>query len=332
MVSDFPGLRILVSPMSTLGLLLPRLPFPFVTYPGFSFPWELKHEGLFERFKCDTVSLCAGDGRALLFTADVPFITKMSSFALREVFPKPVEEYKVLSYLGSNLVICEGESWRRQRRIGAPAFSKGMFERLWLDMRDIVREMVEQEKWMERTSLEYQRSTPVTHGTYTLAQGEVLVPHVVDLTLRMALAAIARAGFGIDFQWEAEESFTRVCQTFGNPRRSHWWLVLLRAVWASSDIILTSIQLYCGPLYILFAQVYSMVLSTWRSSPLEPIRWTCAIFVYFITEIWGLFSRPIDADFNPRQIKVHEALHLVARDSTLRLAIPAVSPPGSKSS
>jgi hypothetical protein len=93
--------------------LLPRLPLPFVTYPGFSFPWELKHKGLFEKFKCDTVSLCPGDGRALLFTADVPFITEMSSFAWREVFPKPIEEYKVLSYLGSNLVICEGESWRR---------------------------------------------------------------------------------------------------------------------------------------------------------------------------------------------------------------------------
>jgi hypothetical protein len=313
--------------MSALGLVLPALPFPFITYPGFSFPWELKHKGLFAKFKCDTVSLCAGDGRALLFTADVPFIRDMSSFALREVFPKPVDEYKVLSYLGSNLLICEGESWRRQRRIGAPAFSKEMFERLWSDMRDIVGEMVEQERWVERTSLAYKGDKSITHGAYAMKEGELFVPHVVDLTLRMALAAIARAGFGIDFQWEAEESFTHVCQTFGNPRRPTWWLVWLRSIWALSDFVMAPIQRQCGFLCALLADFNSAVTSAWKSFPVAPIRWTCVVFLYFIAEICTLFSRPTDADFNPREIKVHEALHLVAKDSTLRLALPAVSSP-----
>jgi cytochrome P450 len=116
--------------MSAIGVFLPALPYPLVTYPGFSFPWTLKHKGLFGKLKCDTVSICGADGRAMLFTADVSFINYMTSYGSRDNFPKPVDEYKVLSYLGSNLVICEGESWRRQRRIGAPAFSKKMFERL----------------------------------------------------------------------------------------------------------------------------------------------------------------------------------------------------------
>lgn len=312
--------------MSPPGLLLPRLPFPFITYPGFSFPWEFKHSGLFAKFKCDTISLCAADGRAMLFTADVPFITKMSAFASREAFPKPVEEYKVLSYLGNNLVICEGESWRRQRRIGAPAFSKGMFERLWLDMRDIVQEMVEEERWYERTSPDHTSSDKVsTIVNYVPKKGEVLVPHVVDLTLRMALAAIARAGFGMDFEWEAEESFTRTCQGFGQPQRWNWWLVVLSWVWKAVDPIVSVYSVLFGWILSIIPNfVFLITGRVWNSVPLLPIRIIWAIIQYFLEEIWTTFTRPTDADFNPRKIKVHEALHLVAKDSTLRIALPPV--------
>ncbi|KAG8818645.1 hypothetical protein FRC17_010764 [Serendipita sp. 399] len=247
----------------------------------------------------------------------------MSSFASRETFPKPVDEYKVLSYLGSNLVICEGEAWRRQRRIGAPAFSKGMFERLWLDMRDIVREMVEQERWYERTALHFDEPVASSHG-YTPKRGEVLVPHIVDLTLRMALAAIARAGFGMDFQWEAEESFTRVCQGFGNPQRWYWWLVVLHYSWAFLDPLL-------APFSHLFDQISAFTptfvtapfVYLWHSVIFLPLRIVWAIIFYFVSEIAVAFARPTDADWNPRKIKVHEALHLVAKDSTLRIALPA---------
>lgn len=326
MVSDFPGMRLLISPMSPLGFLLPALPYPLLTYPGFSFPWVLKHKGFFEKFKCDTVSICAGDGRAILFTADVPFITRMTSFVSREVFPKPVEEYKVLSYLGSNLVICEGESWRRQRRIGAPAFSKGMFERLWLDMRDIVGEMVVEEKWAERTSQEPQASSSMTSNGYVLKQGELFIPNVVDLTLRMALGAIARAGFGMDFDWEAESSFTSGCQTFGNPQRWGWWLVLLNWVWTVVDIGITPmLRLYMSAFETLPNAIIIAPVLVWNSIPFAPLRWATTVVLYFLSEVWTVFSRPTEADFNPRKIKVHEALHLVAKDSTIRLAIPAVS-------
>lgn len=316
--------------MSPPGLLLPRLPFPFITYPGFSFPWELKHAGLFAKFKRDTVSLCAADGRAILFTADVPFITRMASFASREVFPKPVDEYKVLSYLGSNLVICEGESWRRQRRIGAPAFSKGMFERLWLDMRDIVREMVEEERWQERTSPDYtpHRDGNLCSSLYTPRPGEVFVPHIVDLTLRMALAAIARAGFGMDFEWEAEESFTRTCQAFGNPRRWHWWLVVLDWAWKGiGPVVSTFGALYKPVIEAIPNFVITGINYVWQSAMVAPVRVIWAIIHYFLAELWTVFTPPTDGDWNPRRIKVHEALHLVAKDSTLRIAIPAVSTP-----
>jgi hypothetical protein len=225
--------------MSALGLLLPALPNPLRTYPGFAFPSRLKHTGLFKVFKCDTVSLCAWDGRAMLYTCDVPFLTRICSYASRQVFPKPIEEYTVLSYFGDNLVIAEHENWRRQRRITAPAFSSKMFARLWIDMRNIVEEMVQQDKWVDRTegyqSNAYVPSNASPGDEYVPAPGEIYFPHVVDITLRMALAAIARTGFGIEFSWRSDESFTQVCTEFGEPRRWNWWLSFLDRIYAEYD-------------------------------------------------------------------------------------------------
>jgi cytochrome P450 len=39
-------------------------------------------------------------------------------------FIKPTWMYRVLSFFGQNVVITEGDVWRRHRRITAPAFSK----------------------------------------------------------------------------------------------------------------------------------------------------------------------------------------------------------------
>ena len=141
----------MISPLTTLGLVLPPLPRPLSTYPGFAFPWNLKYSGLFAKFGVDTISLCTpSDSRGVLYTCEVPFITRICSFAAREAWPKPVEEYRVLSYFGGNVVTAEGEGWRRQRRVGAPAFSKEMLARLWVDMRNILSENGCVRNWEER--------------------------------------------------------------------------------------------------------------------------------------------------------------------------------------
>ena len=44
--------------------------------------------------------------------------------ASRLQFVKPVEMYEVLAAYGSNVLVTEGESWKRHRRISAPAFSE----------------------------------------------------------------------------------------------------------------------------------------------------------------------------------------------------------------
>ena len=333
MVSNFPGLRLPVSPMSALGLLLPALPNPLRTYPGFAFPSRLKHAGFFKVFKCDTVSLCAWDGRAMLYTCDVPFLTRICSYASRQVFPKPIEEYTVLSYFGDNLVIAEHDNWRRQRRVTAPAFSSKMFARLWIDMRNIVEEMVQQDKWAERTE-RYQGNAYVPSNLspdeeYVAAPGEIYFSHVVDITLRMALAAIARTGFGIDFSWRSDESFTQVCTEFGEPQRWHWWLSFLDRIYAEYDS--SPIPRYIKAVSdwveesIFMQSLLEDLESLWSTTSLLPVRVFWVIARWFMAEIYAVIRRPVRSDWKPKTMEIQEALHLVSKDSTLRLAMPSVS-------
>lgn len=42
----------------------------------------------------------------------------------RARFPKPTDSYKILAVFGSNILTTEGEEWKHQRKITAPAFSE----------------------------------------------------------------------------------------------------------------------------------------------------------------------------------------------------------------
>lgn len=312
MISDFPGLRLIVSPMCSLGLVLPSLPMPLYTYPGFSFPSVLKHEGLFKRFKCDTVSLCGFlDGRAILYTCDVPFLTRMASHVGSTVFPKPIEEYGVLGYFGDNVVIAEGANWRRQRKVTAPAFSSKVFERLWVDMADITREMIQQENWDRRTEDFVPPPSPqfTPEGEYIPAEGEIYFPNVVDITLRMALAAIARTGFGIDFEWRTGESFTNTCQSFGES----FYSTTLRVIYTIAHVTLK---------LILPTSVHTLLLHSLRRDP-KPAQSSAnglvgRLHLLAVNIVHGPAQLPQE------KMRLQEALHLVAKESTLKLAMASL--------
>ena len=293
---------------------------PLYTYPGFAFPSTLKHEGLFKLFKCDTVSLCGAlDGRAIIYTCDVPFLTRIASHAGSTVFPKPIEEYGVLGYFGDNVVIAEGSNWRRQRKVTAPAFSSKVFERLWTDMADITREMVNEEKWDQRTEGFVPPIAPSfdANGEYTPAEGEIYFPNVVDVTLRMALAAIARTGFGIDFEWRAGESFTNTCKSFGDSFYFTTFQAICRLGHATLNLILPhSVHMYLIRLLMADSRhatkassLGSLILANLRSIALNIVQ------------------GPVQAP--QEKMRLQEALHLVAKESTLKLAmasLPSVSP------
>ena len=42
----------------------------------------------------------------------------------RAVFLKPLDDYKVLSFYGPNIVVSEHEEWKKYKKIAAPAFSE----------------------------------------------------------------------------------------------------------------------------------------------------------------------------------------------------------------
>ena len=42
----------------------------------------------------------------------------------RSRFPKPLEQYQLLTFFGENIVAVEGDEWKRYRKITAPAFSE----------------------------------------------------------------------------------------------------------------------------------------------------------------------------------------------------------------
>lgn len=43
------------------------------------------------------------------------------------MWPKPIHQYKVLTFFGRNIVASEGDEWKRYRKISAPAFSDVCF-------------------------------------------------------------------------------------------------------------------------------------------------------------------------------------------------------------
>jgi hypothetical protein len=246
----------------------------------------------------------------------------MASHTGSTVFPKPIEEYGVLGYFGDNVVIAERANWRRQRKVTAPAFCSKVFERLWTDMADITREMVQEEKWDQRTNAFLQsgeaRFTP--HGEYMPVEGEIYFPNVVDITLRMALAAIAKTGFGIDFEWRTGESFTNTCKGFGDP----FYSSALRALLKFTHTVLSFTLPWALRDYLLRFLIDSSHDSATAASTGDLSNTILAkICILALKILQGPNQTPRPT------MRLQEALHLVAKESTLKLAmasLPSVSP------
>ncbi|EMD41758.1 hypothetical protein CERSUDRAFT_147048 [Gelatoporia subvermispora B] len=102
----------------------------------------------------------------------------------RTAFRKPVERYDVLGFFGKNVVITEGEEWKRQRRITAPLFSERNNRFVWDESVRLMEELFDHWGSKERIALD----------------------DATDLCISIALHAIAAAGFGRRFSWDTEAS------------------------------------------------------------------------------------------------------------------------------
>ncbi|KAG8694806.1 hypothetical protein FRC08_008248, partial [Ceratobasidium sp. 394] len=177
-VHHLPGTRLLFDPYSPLAFMLPRVRGLGV---GSSYGWEFKYS-LFDGCKWDVhtmVGFLSGTSGYLVSNLDT--IKQMS--ISRTTFTKPVKDYGTLDVFGPNLVVTEGDQWKRQRRICAPAFSDRNNSYVWSTTTSLVDEMM---------------------ATWTKHDPTRISNICEDVTMPLALCVIAKAGFGQEIRWTDE--------------------------------------------------------------------------------------------------------------------------------
>ncbi|KAK7682024.1 hypothetical protein QCA50_014988 [Cerrena zonata] len=171
---NVPGFRILLN-LFGLNNLLPRI--PGVAY-GKAAPL-LKHSD-FAHFGCDIISIVSAVPKAqtifMLADANLFKVVVGSRFQ----FPKPYELYNGLSFWGENLVVSEGDGWKRHRKISAPAFSESNNKLVWQETISVMQELFDN-VWGD--------------------QEQIVMDHALHLPFMIALFVIGAAGFGRKMSW-----------------------------------------------------------------------------------------------------------------------------------
>lgn len=176
-----PGKRALLSPASILGAALPKI--RWISH-GSNALFKEKHQP-FKSAGWDIISSVTIYPKVstTMFLADATAIKEVSSSRAR--FPKPVEQYVVVGFFGHNIVVSEGEEWKKYRKISAPAFSDRNNKLVW------------------------DESVKIMQGLFNdlwANQDVISVNHIVDITLPIALFVIGAAGFGRSVSWKEDGS------------------------------------------------------------------------------------------------------------------------------
>ncbi|CUA76997.1 Cytochrome P450 3A31 [Rhizoctonia solani] len=160
---------------SLLGNFLP--PIPYISL-GRSHRWQIKYS-VFNAVGAEVFGTASVFPPASHFTLADPAAIKQVSFP-RNHFSKRTESYEILKGFGSNLLVTDGEQWKRQRRIAAPAFSDKNNRLVWETAKGFVEQMIN-----------------------TWGDGKSITVHDIgdDLALPLSLCVIAKAGFGYDVSW-----------------------------------------------------------------------------------------------------------------------------------
>ncbi|PBK85291.1 cytochrome P450 [Armillaria gallica] len=180
-VGNHPGYRTILWYRQPLSYLLP--PIPGLT-GGTNFVFNKKYEG--EQIHINTgwdivACVTAFPARIEFLVADATIIKDITSS--RTLFPKPVSMFQRLSIFGPNIVASEGDTWRKYRKISAPAFSDRNNRLVWDESLKITEDLI---------------------NTVWKNEDMVEVEHAVDVTLSIALKVISVAGFGRKMDWQAD--------------------------------------------------------------------------------------------------------------------------------
>ncbi|VDB94063.1 unnamed protein product [Peniophora sp. CBMAI 1063] len=175
-LGNLPGFTTFPQPLSILQGInekgLGKDPFIVVKYQPF------------QDAGCDAVAWVSVWPKARLSyaLADPDAIKDVTSDRTR--FVKPSECYTAINVFGENIVSSEGETWKRHRRIMAPAFSEKQYQLVWKETAIIMDELIDR-VW---------NSAP-----------EVVIHDAKDITMPAAIMVISAAGFGQRISWYDED-------------------------------------------------------------------------------------------------------------------------------
>ncbi|KAI0739086.1 cytochrome P450 [Daedaleopsis nitida] len=116
-----------------------------------------------------------------LYLADPTVIKDV--IGARSRFPKPLGPYKILLAFGPNLVASEGDEWKRQRKLVAPAFSEKNNKLVWDETVRIVHDLWDN-VWGDKDTVD--------------------IDNITDLTVPITLLIIGVAGFGRRISWQED--------------------------------------------------------------------------------------------------------------------------------
>jgi cytochrome P450 len=163
-------------PASTRPLTTDRLVEPHRS-------WNYAHE---LREALGDVFLIVSPRQIYLFSSNAETIMQMMT--QRNDFVKPVEIYEIVDFYGSNILTTEGPTWKRHRKIMAPAFSEKSNAMVW-------KESLRQAEGMLSFWAKLD-GNPTTNMT---------VRDVAKATALMTLHVISGAGFGVRQAWDCEQ-------------------------------------------------------------------------------------------------------------------------------
>ncbi|EKM76286.1 hypothetical protein AGABI1DRAFT_45036, partial [Agaricus bisporus var. burnettii JB137-S8] len=171
-----PGYRTLFYFESFFGHFLPKIRGVSC---GNNLLFGDKHS-VFEWAGCDIVThVSMFPSKADVVVADASVVKEITTSRSR--FPKAVALYGAFSFFGSNILVSEGEVWKRYRKISAPSFSERNNRLVWdeavLVMKDLINSGWENKK-------------------------EIRVDNFLDITLSFSLHVISAAGFGRKMAWK----------------------------------------------------------------------------------------------------------------------------------
>ncbi|PBK99821.1 cytochrome P450 [Armillaria gallica] len=181
-VGNHPGHRTIFWSNHPLVYFLP--PIPGLTR-GTNYFFNKKYE-VYKQTGWDIVACVTAFPAWSYFLIADPAVTKHITSA-RVSFPKAMLLYRALCIFGPNIVASEGDTWKKYRKISAPAFSDRNNRLVWEESLNITRDLI---------------------NTVWKDKDVVNVEHVVGVTLPIALNVVGVAGFGRKTTWQADTVIT----------------------------------------------------------------------------------------------------------------------------